>query len=46
MSNLQSDTQQTSTAIGPDPFADPVGYLARLGIEAVLIEHIALPDAA
>jgi hypothetical protein len=44
-----SDSKQFNQETQPvgDPFSDPVGYLASLGIEAELVEVVThLPEAA
>jgi hypothetical protein len=52
MSNSDTTRPQPITdgvvvGVSIDPFADPVAYLADLGIEATLIAHIgSLPEAA
>jgi len=40
-------TRQGKNELSIDPFADPVAYLASLGIEAELVEtSTSLPEAA
>jgi hypothetical protein len=45
MSDSKQFNQETQHVV--DPFSDPVGYLAALGIEAELVEVVThLPEAA
>jgi hypothetical protein len=45
MSNSKQSQRETQPL--PDPYSDPVAYLATLGVEAELVEVITrLPEAA